>query len=134
MKYHYDFYLKFDALLLTCVFQTFRKKSINSSEWHPAHYSFTTGYSSDAMLRFTVVNLRLVSDIEKYQFIESTIRSMICKGYAQANNKFLKSYDDKKPTSNIICLDTNNLSGHSMMQLLLTELHPKDVIEMINLM
>ena len=42
---------------------------------------------------------------------------MICKGYAEANNKFLKCYDASKPTSYIIYLDANNLFGHSMMQL-----------------
>ena len=48
------------------------------------------------MLRFTDVSLKLISDIEKYQLFESAIRggiSIICKRYAEANNKFLKSYD-----------------------------------------
>ena len=40
---------------------------------------------------------------------------MICKGYAEANNKSLKSYDINKPTSCIIYLDANNLYGYSMM-------------------
>ena len=34
------------------------------------------------------VSLKLISDIEKYQFIESVIRgviSMICKSYGKAN-------------------------------------------------
>ena len=54
------------------------------------------------MLRFTDANLKLISDIEKYQFVESAIMggiSMICKGFAEANNIFLKSYDANKPTS-----------------------------------
>ena len=50
------------------------------------------------MLRFTNVNLKLISDFENYQFIESTIRggiSLICKVYAvyaEAHNKLLNSY------------------------------------------
>ena len=55
---------------------------------------------------------------------------MICKSYAEANNKFLKSYDANKPTSYIIYLDTSNLYEHSMMQLLPTKIldwaDPKD--------
>ena len=47
---------------------------------------------------------------------------MISKGYAEANNKFLKSYDADKPNSYIKYLDTNNLYGHFMMQLLPTEI------------
>ena len=44
---------------------------------------------------------------------------MICKGYAKQKIKF---YDANKPTSYSICLDGNNLYGHSMIQLLTTEI------------
>ena len=106
---------------------------MNSFELDPAHYLSTLGRSWDAMLRLTSVNSKLISNIEKYQFIESTIRggiSIICKGYAEANNTFLKSQDANKHTSYIIYLDANNLYGHSIMQLLPTEIfnlvNPKD--------
>ena len=69
------------------------------------------------MLWFTDVILNLISVIGKYHFSESTIWggiSMICKGYAKTNNKFLKSYDANKPTSYIRYLDANNLYGHSI--------------------
>ena len=48
--------------------------------------------------------------------------------YTEANNKFLKSYDANKLISYIIYLDANNLYGHSMAQLLPTEIlvNPKD--------
>ena len=52
---------------------------------------------------------------------------MICKGCAEANNKFLKSYDVNKSTSYIIYLDANNLYKHSMMQLL----QPKYLVSLI---
>ena len=39
--------------------------------------------------------------------------SLVCKGYAEATNKFLKSYGTNKPKSYIILLDTNNLYEHS---------------------
>ena len=98
-----------------------------------AHYLSTPGYNWDAMLTFTDFDLKLFSDIEKYQFIESLIRggiSVICKGYTETNNKFLKSCSYDKPTSHIIYLNVNNLYGHTMMQLLSTEIFnwvdPKD--------
>ena len=47
---------------------------------------------------------------------------MICKDYAEANNKFLKSYDANKLTSYIIYLDTYKLYGHSTVQFLPTEI------------
>lgn len=48
------------------------------------------------MVRFTDDNLKLISDIGKYEFIEITIKgdiSVIYEGYVKANNKSLKSYD-----------------------------------------
>ena len=55
---------------------------------------------------------------------------MIFKSNAEANNEFLKYHNANKPTSYIIYLDTNNLNGHSLMELLLTEIldqvNPKD--------
>ena len=53
---------------------------------------------------------------------------MICKGYTEANNKFLKSYDPNKPASYIIYLDANNWYRHFMKELLLTE-----VLDWVNL-
>ena len=95
--------------------------------------SHTPGYSWGAMLRFTYVHLKIITDIEKNQFIETTIKCvipMIFKGYAEARNKFLKSYDAIKPALYIIYLNVHNLYGHSMMQLLPTEIlgcvNPKD--------
>ena len=64
------------------------------------------------MLKFTDVNIKLISDTEKHQFVESMIRgaiSMICKGNAETNNNFLKSYNAEKSRSCIIYLDANNL-------------------------
>ena len=108
MNDYYDFYLKVDVLLLACVFKTFRKESINS---------FELGYWW-LFKRFTCVTIKLILDIEKYQLIESMIRramSMICKGYAEANNKILRSYNPRTRTPYIRYLDVNNLNGHSMM-------------------
>ena len=106
------FVLKSQFLFLACVFETFRKESVNSFELDPAHYLSTPVYIWDVLLKFTDVNLKLISDIEKYQFIERTIRdgiSMNCKGYPEGKNKFLKPFDVNKLTSYIIYLDPNNL-------------------------
>ena len=48
---------------------------------------------------------------------------MLCKGYVEANSKFLKLYDTNKPTSYMIFLDANNLYGHTMVQL-----HPTEIL------
>ena len=121
MKDDHDLYLKGDVSLLACVFKAFKRGSIKSFILDSAHYLFAD-YSWGAMLRFNDVNLNPISDIEKYQFTESMIRdgiSMICKGYAEANNKFLKSY---KSTLYITYLYADDLYGHLMMQLLAIEI------------
>lgn len=54
----------------------------------------------------------------------------ICKGSAEANNKFLKTCNANKANSYIIYLDADKSYGHFMMQLLPTEIldwvNPKD--------
>ena len=128
-------YLTADILLLLycCTFETFRTESINSFELDPTHHLSTPAYSWDAMLKFADVHLKLISKTEKYQFLESTIRgdiSVIWKGHAEANNKFLKFYGANKHTAYIKNLDANDLYQHLMMQLLPTEIlhwvNPKD--------
>ena len=106
---------------------------MNSFELDFAHYLSTSGYSCDAMLRFSDFNLMIISVIGKHQFIESTLRGCIfvtCKEYAEVSNKFSKSYYAKKPTSYIFYLDANNLYKHSTMKLLPTQItdwaNPKD--------
>ena len=106
---------------------------MNSFELDFAHYLSTLGYSWDAMLRFSDLNLRLISVIGKHQFIESTLRcciSVTFKEYAEVSNKFSKSYYAKKLTSYIKYLDANNLYKHSTIKLLPTQIpdwaNPKD--------
>ena len=99
MKDYHDLRLKDDVLLLACVFETSRDESINYFQLDPTYYLSAAGYSKDEMLRFPDVNLKLISDIGQYQFVESTVRggvSMIFKGYAKVYNNLFKSYDAKK--------------------------------------
>ena len=59
MIYFNELYSKVDVLLIACMFQTSRKEYINVFELNPALYLFTPGYSYDAMLKVTIVNLKL---------------------------------------------------------------------------
>ena len=90
MKGYHDLYLRADVLFFDCVSENFRKEFIK----------YFVSFSQYEMLRFTDVNLELISGIEKYQFIETVIIgdiSMICRVTVEANNKFLKSYHANKP-------------------------------------
>ena len=73
MKDFLDSYLKVYVLLLADVLENLRNDSINSFELNLAHYLFTPGFSWDLMLGFKCLYLKLIPDIEKYQFIESMI-------------------------------------------------------------
>ena len=59
--------------------------------------------------------------IDKYLFIEKGLRrgiSQTAKRYAKANNKFIKDYDPKKPSTFISYLDMNYLYGWAMSEYL----------------
>ena len=121
-EYH-DLYLVGDVLLLTDVFENFNTHCLNYYKLDPCHYFTSPGLSWDAMLRMTGIRLELISDIDMYQFIEKGIRggvSYIANRYGNANNKYMKEYDEKAPSKYIMYLDANNLYGWAMSQYLPT--------------
>ena len=77
MKDYHDLHLKVDVFLLACAFENSRKELMNSFELDSAHYLSTLGYSWNAMLRFSNLNLKLVSVIEKYRLIASILKVYI---------------------------------------------------------
>ncbi|XP_039303155.1 uncharacterized protein LOC120357221 [Solenopsis invicta] len=112
-----DIYLKTDVLLLADIFEQFRDKSMQSYGLDPAHYYTLPGYTWDAMLKKTGIRFELLTDIEKLLFVERGIRgglsqcSISSSRYAQANNKYTKSYDPSKPSTYCEYYDVNNLYG-----------------------
>ena len=121
-EYH-DLYLGSDLLLLTDVFENFRKTCMQYYKLDPCHYFTSLGLSSDAMLKMTNIKLELMTDIDMFQFIEKGMRggvSYIVNRYGKANNKYMKEYNDKVPSKHIMYLDANNLYGWAMSQYLPT--------------
>src|SRR3989454_192059 len=117
-EYH-DLYLKSDVLLLTDVFENFRKTCLEYYKLDPCHYFSAPGLTWDACLKMADISLELISDIDKYLFIEKGLRggvSIITHRKGTANNKNMKSYDDKKPSKYIAYFDANNLYGWAMVQ------------------
>ena len=118
-EYH-DLYLKTDVLLLTDIFENFRKTAINDYKLDPANGYFTLpNYAWDAMLYKTKIKLEQLTDPDKYLFCEKAIRggiSMISHRHAKANNKYMKNYDENKESSYITYLDANNLYGGAMCE------------------
>lgn len=65
-----DLYLKTDILLLADVFENFRETCLEIYKLDPAHYFTAPGFSWDAMLRYTKVDIELFTDIDMLMFIE----------------------------------------------------------------
>ena len=75
-EYH-DLYLKTDVLLLTDVFENFRKTCMQYYKSDPCHYFTSPGLAWDAMLKMTGIKLELMSDVDMFQFIEKGMREGI---------------------------------------------------------
>ena len=115
MKNCYDMYLKWDILLLADMFVKFRNSRLKNYGPCPSHYLRAPGLSQDGILNMKNVQLELISDAGTYLFFENSKRDKsffnIFKRYSKANNKYLKSYDPKQESKQIIHLDENNLQG-----------------------
>ena len=120
---YHDLYLKSDVLLLSDVFENFRKTCLKHYNLDPAHYYTSPGLAWDACLKETGQELQLLHDYDMLMMFERGVRggiSHISKRYAEANNKYMKDYNPDGESSYIQYLDANNLYGWAMSQQLPT--------------
>ena len=116
---YHDLYLKSDVLLLSDVFENFRKTCLKHYKLDPVHYYTSPGLAWDACLKETGQHLQLLSDYDMLMMFEQGIRggiTHISKRYAEANNKYMKNYNPEKESTFIQYLDANNLYGWAMSQ------------------
>lgn len=103
-----DLYLKIDVLISADVFENFRDICMTTYHLDPAHYYTSPGFSFDCMLKFTKVQLSLLTDFEKVLFIESGTRGGLVqasKRHARANNTKTPGYNADEPSTSLIYLD-----------------------------
>ena len=123
-------YLKTDICHLSDVFQKFSNFAYETYNIDPRHSYTLPGFSWQAMLKMTKIELELISDSKMYLFLMDTIRGGVCqvnKKHEKADNIYTRKVHDessdkkvnkklKTSDSNefIMYLDANNLYGHSM--------------------
>jgi hypothetical protein len=116
-------YLKCDVVLLSDVFENFRKTCIKYYDGlDPANYISAPSLAWDAMLKKTEVELDLISDEKVLDIIERHKRGGLCfvgsKRHVKANNKYLEDYDPEQESNYLMYWDANNLYGWAMSQYL----------------
>ena len=83
-------------MLLADVFEKFIDTCLKFYKIDPCHYFSSPGLSWDVMLKMNSVELKKISDIDMYLFIEKGLKggiSYIVKRYSRANSKYMKNYD-----------------------------------------
>ena len=117
LRDYMDLYVKSDALLLCDIFEYFRELCLKNYGLDPCHYLSLPGFTWDAMLKMTKVEIELISDLDQYTFVEDGLRGGVCTinhRHFEANNPYLDNFDPTKATSFIHYVDANNLYGASM--------------------
>ena len=92
MKDYHNLYLKCDVLLLPDMFEKIINNSLKDYNW-------------DAILKMTKIELELIADPDLYIFFGKATRSgfsYISNRYSEANNRYLKSYNQKEESKHIL--------------------------------
>ncbi|GFY22677.1 uncharacterized protein TNCV_2179381 [Trichonephila clavipes] len=116
-----DLYVKTDVLLLTDVFENFRKICMQTYKLDPCWYFTTPALSWDAMLLHTKVAIERFTDYDMLLFIEKGVRggvSQCCNRYAIANNRYMSNFNKDDEIKYLMYLDANNLYGYAMSKYL----------------
>ena len=99
MKDYHNHYLITDILLLADVFENFRRISLETYRLDPIHYYRLPGLSWNAMLKYTSVELELITDPDMHLTVEKSMRegiSNICHRHATSNNPSMHTYNENE--------------------------------------
>jgi hypothetical protein len=102
---YHDIYVLLDTALLGDVFTAFRKKILSIYKLDPCYFYSIPTLAWNSMLKFTGIEIELITDVDMYLFIEKSIRggiSQVSKRYSKANNIYMKENFNSKLDSNYI--------------------------------
>ena len=118
----HDLYMETDTLLLSDVFQNYRKIILKNYELDPVHFLTAPSLSWAAGLKYTKAQLEIPTDIDTHLFFDLGLRggiSMVVNQFARANNNLMgEKYKSNTQQSFIQYVDANNLYGWAMSQFL----------------
>ena len=107
-------YLKLDVLLLACVFEKFRQKTLEQDGLEPTHFISLPGLSFLSAFKMTGATIDLITDIEMYTFFERGIRG----GMTFVNKHLVRNetitHNGHTLTQHLAYIDANNLYGHAL--------------------
>ena len=121
MKDYHNHYLITDILLISDVFENFRKISLGTYGLDPIHYYSLPGLSWDAMLKYTGVELELIPDPDMHLMVEKSMRgsiSNICHRHATSNHPSMDTYNENEEPRTLTYQDANSLYSWVMSQML----------------
>ena len=119
---YHDLYLRTDVVLLANVYEAFRDTCLKHYKLDPAYFYTSPGLAWKACLKHTGIRLELLIDSDMLLMFEWGIRGGITQAvrkYTSSNNKYMGNrFNPKSESSYLQYLDTNNLYGWAMSQLL----------------
>ena len=119
-EYH-DLYLKSDVLLLSEVLESFRETCYQYYKLDPLHTHSAPDLAWNGYLKMAEIKLELISNVHMNRMIEKGLgggTSLISHRKAEANNKYMSSYDPEKPPKYITYHNDNSLYSWTMIQYL----------------
>ena len=109
-------YVQSSTLLLADVFENFRNVYHKRYKLHPTKILPALALAWQDKIK---VKSDLIIDVDMLLMVEKGISRGICQSiwrYATANNKNIKYYDKRKKSSNLQCLDVNNIYEWAISQ------------------
>lgn len=112
MEAYHNHYLVTDVLLLTDVFEHFRRSVLDLHGLDCLHFPTQPSLAWSMALKHTGAKLDLITDPDAYLMIENSMRggiATISQRYASANNPYVDDYVEDETRRYITYLDANSL-------------------------